>query len=87
MALRPRSDSGDAFVRFGGLGVQFAATLVVFGLIGYGIDRWLGTFPFLFLVGILLGAVGAMISIVRQVPPPRGTNRSRSSESGDPDRS
>ena len=81
MAFRPpRSDakSGDSFARYGSLGLHFVATLLVFGLVGAWIDRWLQTFPLLFVIGLLAGGVGAMISIVRKVPPPRGSTRSRS---------
>lgn len=83
---RPSADngSGDAFARYGSLGLQFVVTLGVFGLAGYGLDRWLGSFPFAFVIGMLLGGVGAMIAIVRSVPPPRGTSHSKTATRSDP---
>ena len=61
---------GNDYARYAGLGVQFAGTLVVFGAIGWWVDGKLGTEPWLMIAGIFLGFFGAMISIVKQVPPP-----------------
>lgn len=48
-----------------GLGFQLAAAMVVFGAIGWWLDERWGTTPWLLVVGVLLGAVGGMISIIR----------------------
>jgi len=69
--LRQQSD----FVRYAGLGLQFAGTFLVFGAIGYWLDGRLGTRPWLMIVGIALGASGAFWSMVRKVPPARGSSR------------
>lgn len=68
---RPGSD----FARYAGLGLQFAATVVLLAFAGYALDRWLGTLPGFLLAGVFLGFLGAMISILRQVPPVHGRKR------------
>jgi F0F1-type ATP synthase assembly protein I len=58
--------------RHAGLGLHFGATLLVFGALGYGLDRWLGTEPWLLVAGVFAGFVGGTISMVRRVFPARG---------------
>lgn len=57
--------------KFGGTGVQVGIELVagVFGgaLIGYGLDRWLGTWPFLLIVFFFLGAAAGMLNAYRHI--------------------
>ncbi len=51
------SPSAD-YVRYSGIGVQFAATMGFFGYLGYKIDLWLGlltTFPVFLVAGVTLG--------------------------------
>ena len=50
---------------YAGLGFQLAAAMVVFGGIGYWLDGRLNTTPWLLVVGMLLGATGGMISLIR----------------------
>jgi len=67
--LGPRAPGpGPDFARYAGLGVQFAATVGLLSLAGYWVDRWLDTLPLFLLVGLSLGFLGAMLSLVRQVP-------------------
>ena len=54
--------------RYAGLGLQFAASLALFGAIGWWIDRRLGTGPWLFILGLFLGAALAFVSLLRAVP-------------------
>jgi ATP synthase protein I len=55
----------------GGTGVQVGIELVagVFGgaLIGYGLDRWLETWPIFFLVMFFLGAAAGMLNAYRHI--------------------
>ena len=55
----------------GGTGVQVGIELVagVFGgaLIGYGLDRWLDTWPIFFLVMFFLGAAAGMLNAYRHI--------------------
>jgi ATP synthase protein I len=57
--------------RFGGTGVQVGVELVagVIGgaLIGYGLDRWLETWPILFVVFFFLGAAAGMLNAYRYI--------------------
>ncbi len=55
--------------RYAGLGLQFAASLALFGVIGWWIDRRLSTGPWLFILGLLLGAALAFVALLRAVPP------------------
>lgn len=58
------------YARFAGLGLQFAATFLVFGALGWWLDRRWGTGPWLMTAGILLGATGAFWSLLHRVQPP-----------------
>jgi len=44
---------------------ELVAAVIVGGLIGYGIDRWLETTPWMFLVFFMLGCAAGMINITR----------------------
>ena len=78
---QPRGDQGESepqgsdLGRYAGLGLQFTATVGLLALAGYWLDGKLGTLPLFLLLGVLLGFLGAMVSIVRQVPPIRGRRR------------
>ncbi len=63
----------EGMARYGSLGIQFAGTMLVLGALGYWADQALGTLPWLLIAGILLGAVGGFISLVKKVPPARGS--------------
>lgn len=60
-------DAAD-FGRYTGLGLQFAASLALFGAIGWWIDRRLSTGPWIFILGLFLGAALAFVSLLRAVP-------------------
>lgn len=44
-----------------GMAVEFVAVPMLFALLGYGIDRWLGTSPGLAIVLGLVGLVGVVL--------------------------
>jgi F0F1-type ATP synthase assembly protein I len=48
-----------------GLGLQLAAAMVAFGAFGWWLDSRFDTSPWLLIVGLLLGATGGMIHLVR----------------------
>jgi len=48
-----------------GMGLQLAAAMTAFGALGWWLDSRLGTEPWLLLVGVVLGATGGMISVIR----------------------
>ncbi len=48
-----------------GLGMQLALTMVVFAAAGYGLDRLLGTSPWLLVAGAVLGMVAVFVLLIR----------------------
>jgi F0F1-type ATP synthase assembly protein I len=46
---------------------MFAAGVIVFMAGGWLLDRWLGTFPVLLVLGALIGAVLSTLSIYRRL--------------------
>jgi uncharacterized membrane protein YqjE len=54
-------------MRYAGLGVQLAVTLVVLVLLGQWADRKLGTGGIVTVVVVLLGFAGTLYSLVRQL--------------------
>jgi F0F1-type ATP synthase assembly protein I len=75
--------------RYAGLGFQFAAVLLAFGALGWWVDGLLGTRPWLLIVGVFVGAVGAFMALLRSVPKARSRSSNSSSnarsESSSPD--
>ena len=55
------------YLRFAGVGVQFALTVLLLTLLGIWLDERLGTGPLFTVVLLLLGFVGATWSLVHQV--------------------
>ncbi|MDX1530373.1 MAG: AtpZ/AtpI family protein, partial [Rhodothermales bacterium] len=58
-----------------GLGIEIMLSMVFFVVLGYFADRWLGTAPWLLIVGALLGfvAVGAtLVKLVRELEARKG---------------
>ena len=55
------------YLRFAGVGVQYAATILVLTLLGIWIDNRAGTAPLFLLVFLLIGFVGATWSLIQQV--------------------
>jgi ATP synthase protein I len=57
--------------KYGGSGVQagveLVAGVIVGGLIGYGLDRWLETWPILFVVFFFLGAAAGTLNAYRHI--------------------
>jgi ATP synthase protein I len=55
-----------------GVGLQFAAAIVLFLFLGRWLDSRLGTEPWLLLAGVLVGSVAGFFSLYRQLSAPRG---------------
>ena len=51
------------------IGVELAVTIVVGALLGYGLDRWLSTRPWLMLAGLLLGTIAGFRNLYRMISP------------------
>jgi ATP synthase protein I len=50
-----------------GAGYTLIGAIMLLGLIGYGIDRWLGTSPWFLVGGLLLGIVVGMYELAKTV--------------------
>ena len=71
------SKRGPAWIRYAGMGVDFAAAVACFTVIGYFIDRHWQMYPKATLTGAVLGLIGGMYNLVKSalaafkaVPPP-----------------
>lgn len=53
--------------RVAGVGLQFAASIVIFLLVGQWLDDRLGTEPWLLIVGVMVGAAAGFFSLYRQL--------------------
>ena len=61
---RASSDNGELYRNFGDgftRAVELAVTPVVFGAMGYGLDRWLGTRPIFMMVFFLVAIIGMLL--------------------------
>jgi F0F1-type ATP synthase assembly protein I len=63
----PGAGKGPGPMRYAGLGVQLAASIVVFVFIGKWADEKLGTGGILTMAGAFLGFGGTMYSLVRSL--------------------
>ena len=52
-----------------GSGVEVVSALVVGVVIGFVLDRWLGTWPWLFLVFFVMGSVAGVLNVYRLFKP------------------
>lgn len=64
MSDRPRSTWWSA-ARFAAVGTVMGASVVAGLLVGMGLDRWLGTTPWLSVAGIVLGSVAGFRELYR----------------------
>ena len=55
------------YLRFAGVGIQYAGTILILTLLGIWLDNRAGTAPLFLLVFLLLGFIGATWSLIRQV--------------------
>jgi F0F1-type ATP synthase assembly protein I len=53
--------------RYSGLGCLFAAAVILFMAGGWLLDRWIGVLPLFTVIGALLGATLATLSIYRRL--------------------
>jgi F0F1-type ATP synthase assembly protein I len=71
MSESPLRDLGE----MSGAGFTLVAYVLVFTLIGYGLDRLLGTGPWLMVVGVFVGGGLGFYTMIRTLtysPPPEG---------------
>ena len=65
MTDRPPQDD-RAWLRYSGMGFEFAAALACFALIGYWVDRHWGTGPWGIVIGAALGLIGGTYNLIRE---------------------
>jgi F0F1-type ATP synthase assembly protein I len=65
--LRKRPPAGLSAAEFAGVGVQFAAAIVVFLFAGQWLDRRLGTRGWFTIAGVFVGAGGAFYNMYRKI--------------------
>ena len=53
--------------KYAGIGIQFAASIVLFLYAGQWVDRRLGTKPIFLIVGVFVGATAAFYSIYKRL--------------------
>ena len=65
----PRESIGimNAYGRYASLGIQLAASMCVFGWVGYWLDGKLGTYPWLMIIGLMLGAGTGFYALILAV--------------------
>ena len=52
------------------VGLELVAATVLGAGLGYGLDRWLGTGPWLLVVGVVLGSAAGFLAVYRLVNAP-----------------
>ena len=60
-----RTDDAKAMSLGMRVGTELVGTILVSGAIGYGLDRWLGTSPWILVVMLVLGMIAAFYSIYK----------------------
>ena len=63
----PRREGGTSLGAYLGLGLQFAASILLSVYLGQWLDRRFGTEPWLLFTALLLGAGGSFYSIYRKL--------------------
>ena len=67
---QPSGNGPPSPYRYMGLGFEVVAPVVLFMFAGYLLDRWIGSEPWFFLVGALLGIAAGMYNLFRRFRPP-----------------
>lgn len=62
----------ESFRRYGNLGVELVAAVLIGAFGGYWLDQWLGTTPWLFLIGFFLGTAAGFLNIFRLIASEKG---------------
>jgi F0F1-type ATP synthase assembly protein I len=60
-----RNDAGGGYTRFLSLGFTLLAIIGGLTVVGFFVDRWLGTLPLFLLVGLVVGFVAGLVYVYR----------------------
>jgi F0F1-type ATP synthase assembly protein I len=66
-ATKSFQDNVTQAMPWAGASYTLIGAILLFGLIGYGLDRWLGTAPWLLLAGLLLGMITGFYELAKAV--------------------
>ena len=66
MSVPPRSSIG-ALGALSAVGIAFVLAVGIGFLVGYWLDRWLGTSPLFMLVFVFIGVAAGIVNVVRTV--------------------
>lgn len=69
--------SAPSASEFAGIGLQFAASIILFVFAGQWLDRRMGTGPVFLIAGVFVGAGGAFYSMYRKLVASQKDERSR----------
>jgi ATP synthase protein I len=59
------NDAGGGYARFLTLGFTLLAIIGGLTVVGFFVDRWLGTLPLFLLVGLVVGFVAGLVYVYR----------------------
>ena len=65
---RRLSRDDKPWMRLAGVGIELAAAVGGFAVVGHLIDRWKGSHPKGLLIGAVLGLIGGMYNLIKSSP-------------------
>lgn len=63
--MKDQKKGENNYFYYAGLGIDLVVSTIVGGFIGYVLDSWLGTKPWLMLIFLIFGAISGFLTIYR----------------------